>query len=171
MHTYLAWTHASLARMHASLGDAHLFGSDARLFNWQRPFWLVYDSLAWLPIKFSLTQRKPLWPDTHLICLDARLFGTDARLFGGRTPLLSWTHASFAEYANFSLTQASLTWTHTLFAWTHASLARMHALCWRTLGFPAGPFRPGKSREGPGTERDRTGPRDLEGPVVLWSRD
>ena len=39
------------------------------------------------------------------------------------------------------------------------------------VGFPAGPFRPGKSREGPGTERDRTGPRDLEGPVVLWSRD
>ena len=28
-----------------------------------------------------------------------------------------------------------------------------------------------KSREGPGTGRDRTGPRDLEGPVVLWSRD
>ena len=31
--------------------------------------------------------------------------------------------------------------------------------------------RPGKSREGPGTGQDRTGPRDLEGPVVLWSRD
>ena len=31
--------------------------------------------------------------------------------------------------------------------------------------------RPGKSREGPGTGRDRTGPRDPEGPVVLWSRD
>ena len=39
------------------------------------------------------------------------------------------------------------------------------------LGFPAGPFRPGRSREGPGTGRDRTGPRDLEGPVVPWSRD
>ena len=38
------------------------------------------------------------------------------------------------------------------------------------VGFPAGPFRPGKSREGPGTGRDRTGPRDLAGPVVLWSR-
>ena len=33
------------------------------------------------------------------------------------------------------------------------------------------PSRPGKSREGPGTGRDRTGPRNLEGPVVLWSRD
>ena len=30
--------------------------------------------------------------------------------------------------------------------------------------------RPGKSREGPGMGRDRTGPRDLEGPVVPWSR-
>ena len=39
------------------------------------------------------------------------------------------------------------------------------------LGFPVGPFRPGKSREGPGTGRDRTGPKDLEGPVFLWSRD
>ena len=39
------------------------------------------------------------------------------------------------------------------------------------LGFPAGPFRLGKAREGPGTERDRTGPRDFVGPVVLWSRD
>ena len=39
------------------------------------------------------------------------------------------------------------------------------------LGFPAGLSRPGKSREGPGTGRDRKGPRDLEGPVVLWSRD
>ena len=39
------------------------------------------------------------------------------------------------------------------------------------LGFPAGLSRPGKSREGPGTGQDRTGPRDLEGPVVLWSRD
>ena len=34
------------------------------------------------------------------------------------------------------------------------------------LGFPAGLFRPGKSLEGPGMGRDRTGPRDLEGPVV-----
>ena len=39
------------------------------------------------------------------------------------------------------------------------------------LGFPAGLFRPGMSREGPGTGRDRTGPRDLAGPVVSWSRD
>ena len=31
--------------------------------------------------------------------------------------------------------------------------------------------RPGKSREGLRTGQDRTGPRDLEGPVVLWSRD
>ena len=31
--------------------------------------------------------------------------------------------------------------------------------------------RPGKSREGPGTGQDRTGPGDLEGPVVLWSQD
>ena len=29
------------------------------------------------------------------------------------------------------------------------------------VGFPAGPFRPGKSREGPGTGRDGTG-QDLE---------
>ena len=35
----------------------------------------------------------------------------------------------------------------------------------------AGLSRPGKSREGPRTGRDRTGPRDLEGPVVPWSRD
>ena len=39
------------------------------------------------------------------------------------------------------------------------------------LGFPAGLFRPGKSREGPGTGRDRTGPRDLEGPVVPTGQD
>ena len=39
------------------------------------------------------------------------------------------------------------------------------------LGFPAGLFRPGKSREGPGTGRARTGPRDLEGPVVLAGQD
>ena len=39
------------------------------------------------------------------------------------------------------------------------------------LGFPAGLFRPGKSREGPGTGRDRTGPRDIEGPVVLPGQD
>ena len=39
------------------------------------------------------------------------------------------------------------------------------------LGFPAGLFRPGKSREGLGTGWDRTGPRDLEGHVVLWFRD
>ena len=38
------------------------------------------------------------------------------------------------------------------------------------LGIPAGMFRPGKSREGPGTGWDRTGPRDIEGPVVPWSR-
>ena len=31
--------------------------------------------------------------------------------------------------------------------------------------------RPGKSREGPGKEQDRTGPRDLEGPVVLPGQD
>ena len=40
-----------------------------------------------------------------------------------------------------------------------------------TLGFPAGLSRPGKSREGPGTGQDRTGPRDLEGPVVLPGQD
>ena len=39
------------------------------------------------------------------------------------------------------------------------------------LVMAAGLSRPGNSREGPGTEQDRTGPRDLEGPVVLWSRD
>jgi hypothetical protein len=39
------------------------------------------------------------------------------------------------------------------------------------LGFPAGLPRPGKSREGPGTGRDRTGPRNPEGPMVPWSRD
>ena len=31
--------------------------------------------------------------------------------------------------------------------------------------------RPGMSREGPGTGRDRTGLRDLEGPVVLAGQD
>ena len=41
----------------------------------------------------------------------------------------------------------------------------------KVLGFPAGLFRPGKSRDGPGMGQDRTGPRDLEGPMVLWSRD
>ena len=39
------------------------------------------------------------------------------------------------------------------------------------LVMATGLSRPGKSREGPGTGRDRTGPRDLEGPVVPWSRD
>ena len=41
----------------------------------------------------------------------------------------------------------------------------------RRLVTATGLSRPGKSREGPGTGQDRTGPRDLEGPVVLWSRD
>ena len=40
-----------------------------------------------------------------------------------------------------------------------------------TVVMATGLSHPGKSREGPGTGRDRTGPRDLEGPVVLWSRD
>ena len=39
------------------------------------------------------------------------------------------------------------------------------------LVMATGLSRPGKSREGPGMGQDRTGPRDLEGPVVLWSRD
>ena len=39
------------------------------------------------------------------------------------------------------------------------------------LVLAAGLSRPGKSREGPRTGRDRTGPRDLEGPVVPWSQD
>ena len=39
------------------------------------------------------------------------------------------------------------------------------------LVMATGLSHPGKSREGPGTGQDRTGPRDLEGPVVLWSRD
>ena len=45
---------------------------------------------------------------------------------------------------------------------------------WKTqniLVMATGLSRPGKSREGPGTGQDRTGPRDLESPVVLWSRD
>ena len=45
------------------------------------------------------------------------------------------------------------------------------SLCWLVVGFPAGLSRPKKSRDGPGTGRDRTGPRYPEGPVVLWSRD
>ena len=39
------------------------------------------------------------------------------------------------------------------------------------LVMATGLSRPGKSWEGPGTGRDRTGPRNLEGPVVLWSWD
>ena len=39
------------------------------------------------------------------------------------------------------------------------------------LVMAAGLSRPGKSWEDPETGQDRTGPRDLEGPVVLWSRD
>ena len=39
------------------------------------------------------------------------------------------------------------------------------------LVMATGLFRPGKSREGPGTGRDRTGPRDIEGPVVLPGQD
>ena len=45
------------------------------------------------------------------------------------------------------------------------------SLCWLVVGFPAGLLRPKKSRDGPGTGRDRTGPRDLEDPVIPWSRD
>ena len=41
----------------------------------------------------------------------------------------------------------------------------------RHLVMATGLSRPGKSREGPGTGRDRTGPRDLEGPVVLAGQD
>ena len=40
-----------------------------------------------------------------------------------------------------------------------------------TLVMATGLSRPGKSREGPGTGQDRTGPRDLEGPVVLAGQD
>jgi hypothetical protein len=39
------------------------------------------------------------------------------------------------------------------------------------LVMATGLSRPGKSREVPGRSRERTGPRYLEGPVVLWSRD
>ena len=39
------------------------------------------------------------------------------------------------------------------------------------LVLATGLSRPGKSREGPGTGQDRTGPRDPEGLVVLWSQD
>ena len=46
-----------------------------------------------------------------------------------------------------------------------------NCMCGYALVMATGLSRPGKSREGPGTGRDRTGPRDLEGPVVLWSRD
>ena len=51
--------------------------------------------------------------------------------------------------------------------------AKGHALEFKycTLVMATGLSRPGKSWEGPGTGWDRTGPRDLEGPVVLWSRD
>ena len=47
----------------------------------------------------------------------------------------------------------------------------VQVVIWFELVIAAGLSRPGKSREGPGTGQDRTGPRDLEGPVVLWSRD
>ena len=40
-----------------------------------------------------------------------------------------------------------------------------------TVVMATGLSQPGKSREGPGTGRDRTGPRDLEGPVVLAGQD
>ena len=39
------------------------------------------------------------------------------------------------------------------------------------LAMATGLSHPGKSREGPGTGQDRTGPRDLEGPVVLAGQD
>ena len=39
------------------------------------------------------------------------------------------------------------------------------------LVMATGLSRPGKSREGPGTGQDRTGPRDLDGPVVLPGQD
>ena len=39
------------------------------------------------------------------------------------------------------------------------------------LVMATGLFCPGKSREGPGAGRDRTEPRDLEGPVVLPGQD
>ena len=47
----------------------------------------------------------------------------------------------------------------------------VQVVIWFELVIAAGLSRPGKSREGPGTGQDRTGPRDLEGPVVPWSRD
>ena len=47
----------------------------------------------------------------------------------------------------------------------------VQVVIWFELVIAAGLSRPGKSREGPGMGRDRTGPRDLEGPVVLWSQD
>ena len=42
---------------------------------------------------------------------------------------------------------------------------------WSVLVMATGLSRPGKFREGPRTGKDRTGLRDLEGPVVLWSQD
>ena len=39
------------------------------------------------------------------------------------------------------------------------------------LVMATGLSRPGKFREGPGTGWYRTGPRDLEGPVILWPQD
>ena len=47
----------------------------------------------------------------------------------------------------------------------------VQVVIWFELVIAAGLSRPGKSREGPGTGQDRTGPRDLEGPMVLWSRE
>ena len=50
------------------------------------------------------------------------------------------------------------------------AICHIWQMAWK-IGFPAGLFRPGKSQKGPGTGRDRTVPRDPEGPVVLWSRE
>ena len=44
-------------------------------------------------------------------------------------------------------------------------------LPWYVLVMAAGLSRPGKSQEGPGTGRDRTGLRDPEGPGTKKSRD
>ena len=44
------------------------------------------------------------------------------------------------------------------------------SLCWLVVGFPAGLSRPKKSRDGPGTGRDRTG-QDTEGPGTKKARD
>ena len=139
--------------------------------------------------------RDNLWLSTHIRCLQAYRMHIFVLLYN-ISPIRSTQYKKEFLYLKCNFLYLEIESDYCIFSslihytWsrnTFYSVCRYNFLCaamgffqnhmqrvfmnMYVLGFPAGPFRPGRSREGPGTGRDRTGPRDLEGPVVPWSQD